>query len=98
MRRRAALLGLGSALVSASTRARANERDLVRIVVPYAAGGQTDSMARVLAEPMQKTLGPTAILHNKPGASAFIAPKTAQASPPHPGTPLFRQSRFFAPP
>jgi tripartite-type tricarboxylate transporter receptor subunit TctC len=96
MRRRAALLGLGSALVSASTRTHANERDLVRIVVPYAPGGQTDSMARLLAEPMQKVLGRTVIIDNKPGASALIATKYVQGSPPDSDTLLFHNSGFVA--
>src|SRR5260221_1930177 len=96
MGRGAALLGLGTVLVSASTRAHANERGLVRIVVPYAPGGQTDSMARLLAEPMQKAPGRTVIIDNKPGASALIATKYVKGSPPDPATLLFHNSRFVA--
>jgi tripartite-type tricarboxylate transporter receptor subunit TctC len=94
MRRRAALMGMGSALIGPATRAHAS--DLVRIVVPYAPGGQTDSMARLMADPMQKTLGRTVIVDNKPGASALIATKYVQGSPPDSDTLLFHNSGFVA--
>ena len=37
-------------------------------VVPYAAGGGSDVVARVVAEPMAKALGQSIIIINKPGA------------------------------
>lgn len=96
MKRRAALMGLGSLLAGTATIAQANDRQLVRIVVPYAAGGQTDSMARLLAEHMQKSLGRTVIVENRPGASALIATKFVQAAPPDSDTLLFHNSGFVA--
>lgn len=94
MKRRTALLGLSAALLGTSSRSYAS--DLVRIVVPYAPGGQTDSMARLLAEPMQKVLGRTVIIDNKPGASALIATKYVQSAPPDSDTLLFHNSGFVA--
>jgi tripartite-type tricarboxylate transporter receptor subunit TctC len=96
MKRRSILGMAGAAAGSLMTRARANEGDLVRIVVPYAAGGQTDSMARLLAEKMQKTLGRTVIVDNRPGAAALIATKYAQGMPPNGDTLLFHNSGFVA--
>jgi tripartite-type tricarboxylate transporter receptor subunit TctC len=72
------------------------EDPLVRIVVPYAAGGQTDSMARLMAESMQKKLGRTVIVENKPGAAALIATKYVQSAPPDGDTLLFHNSGFVA--
>lgn len=95
MKRRTALMGLGSLWAGTATTAQANDR-LVRIVVPYAAGGQTDSMARLLAEHMQKSLGRTVIVENRPGASALIATKFVQAAPPDSDTLLFHNSGFVA--
>ena len=46
---------------------------VIKIVVPYAAGGSTDTLARVVAERMQKLLGQVAVVENKPGASEQIA-------------------------
>ena len=41
---------------------------IVRLVVPYAAGGGTDSLARFLAKGMEARLGQTVIVENKPGS------------------------------
>lgn len=41
-------------------------------VVPYAAGGGSDVVARVLAEAMGKTLGQAIIINNKPGAATNV--------------------------
>ena len=53
---------------------------LVRIVVPFAPGGGTDVVARTLAQEMQKDLGVTVIIENKPGAGTIIG--TQGQSPP----------------
>jgi len=44
----------------------------VRIVVPYGAGGVTDTMARVTADRLGKILNQTFIVENKPGAGGAI--------------------------
>lgn len=55
---------------------------LVRIVVPFAPGGGTDVVARTLAQEMQKDLGVTVIIENKPGAGTIIGTQSVAASPP----------------
>ena len=65
--------GVGLALAGASwlACAQAFPSKPITIVVPYPAGGTTDVLARVIAEPMQKILGQQVVVDNKPGASAL---------------------------
>jgi len=44
----------------------------VRLIVPYAAGGGTDIVARVLAQKLGETLGQSFVVENKPGASGML--------------------------
>jgi tripartite-type tricarboxylate transporter receptor subunit TctC len=44
----------------------------ITLIVPYAAGGSSDTIARVLAEGMRSSLGQTVIIENVPGASGSI--------------------------
>lgn len=54
----------------------------VRWVVPYAAGGGTDVIARTLAAPMAQQLGQTIVVDNKPGANTMLgAQEVARARP-----------------
>ena len=54
----------------------------VRIVVPYAPGGNTDSIARITAERLSSTLGQQFIAENRPGAAGFIAAEFVAKAPP----------------
>lgn len=54
----------------------------ISLIVPFAAGGPTDSVARLIAIPMGKTLGETVVVENVPGAGGTIASaKVARAAP-----------------
>jgi tripartite-type tricarboxylate transporter receptor subunit TctC len=54
----------------------------VTFVVPYQAGGGTDTMARLLGGRLEKRLGQTFVVENKPGAASSIgAAYVAKAAP-----------------
>ena len=54
----------------------------ITIVVPYAAGGATDSIGRVMAERMKLSLGQPVIVENVTGAGGTIAVgRVARAAP-----------------
>jgi tripartite-type tricarboxylate transporter receptor subunit TctC len=54
----------------------------VKIIVPYAPGGATDIVARIIAEQMRQTLGQPVVIENKPGANGIIAvEEMARAKP-----------------
>src|SRR5258708_20696336 len=58
----------------------------VRLVVPFAAGGVTDTSARAVADRLGARLGQPGVVENPPGASGNIRTGQAARSPP-PGPP-----------
>lgn len=65
------------------TPARAEYPDkIIKIVVPFAAGGGTDIMARTTAQEIQTDLGKPVIIENKPGAGTIIGTQTVATSEP----------------
>ncbi len=75
--------GAGIALLTAATLACAESPDKpVTLVVPFAAGGPSDKIARDLADALRKPLGQTVIVDNAGGAGGTIgSAKVARASP-----------------
>jgi tripartite-type tricarboxylate transporter receptor subunit TctC len=54
----------------------------ISLIVPFAAGGPTDTVARLIAVPMGQALGQTVVVENVPGAGGTIAStKVARAAP-----------------
>src|SRR6476660_2811787 len=45
---------------------------LIRIIVPYAAGGVTDSLARIIGAQVADAVGQPVVIENRPGASALL--------------------------
>ncbi len=54
----------------------------ITLIVPYAAGGGNDVMARIVAERMSKSLGQQIVIENKGGAGGSIATRQIAKSAP----------------
>jgi tripartite-type tricarboxylate transporter receptor subunit TctC len=85
MIRRAAMTSLAAsaaALAAGPARAQAYPSKSISLVVPFAAGGPTDLMARIVGERMAKELGQQFIIDNTTGAAGTIAVgKVVRAAP-----------------
>jgi tripartite-type tricarboxylate transporter receptor subunit TctC len=49
----------------------------INLIVPWAAGGSTDQITRLVAGEMEKSLGQTIVIINQPGASGSIGTRSA---------------------
>jgi tripartite-type tricarboxylate transporter receptor subunit TctC len=67
-----AAAGLAFALAQAGAQDKFPSKP-VKILVPYAPGGATDIVARIVAEPMRQSLGQSFVVENKPGAFGILA-------------------------
>ena len=75
------LLAAAAAALPGTLWAQAWPSRPVTIIVPYPAGGTTDTLARVMQEPLQKLLGQTVVIDNKPGASGMLGTRLAARAP-----------------
>ena len=82
IRRNTLVLGV-LALLGTAAQAQANYPNKpIRLLVPFAAGGTTDLIARIVAEPLGRELGQPVIVENKGGGGGSIgAAETARATP-----------------
>ncbi|MCA3561669.1 MAG: tripartite tricarboxylate transporter substrate binding protein BugD, partial [Aestuariivirga sp.] len=70
------------ALTAGSTLAQGYPNKPITLVVPFAAGGPTDVIARIVAEPMSRTLGQQIVIENVAGAGGTTGTtRVATAAP-----------------
>ncbi len=77
----AAVMGAGLLLTGAANAQKYPDKP-ISLVVPFAAGGPTDTIARLLATQMSKSLGQSVVVENVPGAGGTVASaKVAKSKP-----------------
>jgi tripartite-type tricarboxylate transporter receptor subunit TctC len=92
-----AILGvLGLALAATSAHAQDYPTQPVRIVVPYAAGGGVDAMARFLSKGLEQRLGQTFFIENRGGSATTLGAAHVARSAPDGYTILIGSSSTYA--
>jgi tripartite-type tricarboxylate transporter receptor subunit TctC len=75
------ILAASALCLSQATHAQTYPTKLIRIIVPFPAGGATDTVARLLAEKMGPRLGQTIIVENKGGAAGILGTEMVVKAP-----------------
>src|ERR1700754_1911863 len=95
-------IGLAAAgLFSITAAGEANAQGAARqitLVVPYSAGGGTDTVSRLIAAHMSRTLGQTIIIENVVGAGGTRANERVARSEPNGSTVLINHVALLAAP
>ena len=84
-----ALATTGAGLVPRPARSQAYPAHTVRIIVPWAPGGSTDILARIVAEYLRQSLGQPVIVENRSGASGNVGSDAVAKAAPDGYTILF---------
>ena len=79
-----ALLGMACATALATATGRASAEAFpnrpVKLVLPFATGGSTDAIARMVGQKMSESLGQPVVVENRPGAAGAIASQQVAAA------------------
>jgi tripartite-type tricarboxylate transporter receptor subunit TctC len=85
-------LMVAAALATGAARAEDYPTHPIRLVVPYAAGGGADSVARIVAKRVGETIGQPIVIENRGGAGSIIGAEIVKKSSPDGYTLLLGQS------
>ena len=96
MRWRAIVFGLAAALtITPQARAADYPTRPIKLVVPYAAGGPTDVLGRMIGDYLGRDLKQTVVVENKAGAQGAIGAEAVARSEPDGYTLFFTAASLF---
>lgn len=75
------MIGLAALALPGVARAQAFPDRQLRWIVPYGAGGPTDTFARLIGRQMQARLGQNVLVDNRPGGGGVLATETVLQQP-----------------
>ena len=79
---RRVVLACSLVAVSGAAMAQAYPNKVIKLQVPFAPGGTTDIVARIIADPLGKVLGQSVVVENKAGGGGVVgANETAKSAP-----------------
>src|SRR6202012_1926163 len=90
----AALLATGLALASPAARAQSYPLRQITLVIPFAAGGSNDIIARAIGKELSDAWGQPVIAENRPGAGGGVGASTVAAAAPDGYTLLLVSTTF----
>jgi len=79
---RIAALALTVCAFAAPAKAADYPDHAIKMIVPFAAGGGTDVLARIIAQNLNNKWGQPVVVENQPGASGAIGTRAAMKAPP----------------
>src|SRR3954451_20498988 len=79
---RAATLALSACAFAFPATAAEYPDHAIRMIVPFAAGGGTDVLARIIAQNLNSKWGQPVVVENQPGASGAIGTRAVMKAPP----------------
>ncbi|TMI38083.1 MAG: tripartite tricarboxylate transporter substrate binding protein, partial [Betaproteobacteria bacterium] len=83
------------ALFALSAEGQSYPQRPIRMIVPFAAGGTTDALGRVLAVFMSDRLGQQVVIENRPGGGGTLGAEVAARSQPDGYTLLLGSAEAF---
>ena len=77
-----ALLSIAATIAATSVMAQTFPNRPIKIIVPLAAAGTGDTLARAVGEAMAKELGQAVVVENRPGAGGLLGTESVATAPP----------------
>ena len=76
------LAGLAASLLATAALAQSYPAKPIRLIVPFAAGGGNDNVARLVGKHLSESVGQPLVIDNRPGAGGALGAEVAARAAP----------------